>query len=83
MRTTIRFNEQLLIQAKKVAAERGTTLTALLEDALRETLARRRSSSRRSKVRLTTSGRGGVQPHVAMDDTASLLDRMEGRDGAD
>jgi hypothetical protein len=83
MRTTIRFDEQLLIQAKKLAAERGTTLTALLEDALRETLARRKPVTRRSKLRLTTFGRGGVQPHVDLDDTASLLDRMEGRDGAD
>ena len=83
MRTTIRFDEQLIIQAKKLAAERGTTLTALLEDALRETLARRKPPQRRSKVRLTTSGGAGVQPHVDLDDTASLLDRMEGRDGAD
>jgi len=83
MRTTIRFDGQLLIQAKKLAAERGTTLTALLEDALRETLARRKPSLRRSKVRLTTSGGSGVQPHADLDDTASLLDRMEGRDGAD
>jgi hypothetical protein len=83
MRTTIRFDEQLLIQAKKLAAERGTTLTALLEDALRETLARRRSTPPRSRLRLTTFGRGGVQPHVDLDDTAALLDRMEGRDGAD
>jgi hypothetical protein len=83
MRTTIRFDEQLLIQAKKLAAERGTTLTALLQDALRETLARRKSPQRRSKLHLTTCGRGGVQPRVDLDDTASLFDRMEGRDGAD
>ena len=83
MRTTIRFDDQLLAQAKKLAAERGTTLTALLEDALRETLARRKPSHRRSKVRLTTFGGGGVQPRVNLDDTASLLERMEGLDGAD
>ncbi len=83
MRTTIRFDEQLLIQAKKLAAERGTTLTALLEDSLRATLAQRKPPLHRVKVRLTTVGRGGVQPHVDLDDTASLLDRMEGRDGAD
>jgi hypothetical protein len=83
MRTTIRFDEQLIIQAKKLAAEQGTTLTALLEDALRQTLARHKPSPRRSKLRLTTFGRGGVLPHVDLDDTASLLDRMEGRDGAD
>jgi hypothetical protein len=83
MRTTIRLDDQLLVQAKKLAAERGTTLTALLEDALRETLARRKPSHRRPKVRLTTFGAGGVQPGVNLDDTASLLDRMEGLDGAD
>jgi hypothetical protein len=83
MRTTIRFDEQLLIQAKRLAAERRVTLTALLEDALRQTLARRHPPRRRSKVHLTTSGGGGVQPGVDLDDTASLLDRMEGRDGAD
>jgi hypothetical protein len=83
MRTTIRFDDQLLVQAKKLAAERGTTLTALLEDALHETLARRKPSHRRSKVRLLTFGGGGVQPHVDLDDTASLLDRMEGLDGPD
>jgi predicted transcriptional regulator len=81
MRSTIRFDDQLLIQAKKLAAERGTTLSALLEDALRETLARRKPPQRRLKLHLTTTGRGGVQPHVDLDDTAALLDRMEGRDG--
>jgi predicted transcriptional regulator len=82
MRTTIRFDEQLLIQAKKLAAERGITLTALLEDALRETVSRHKPAARRAKVRLTTSGRGGVQTHVDLDDTASLLDLIEARDGA-
>lgn len=83
MRTTIRFDKQLLIQAKKLAAEGGTTLTALVEDALRETLARRKPPRHRSRLRLTTFGRGGVQPHVDLDNSASLLERMEGRDGVD
>ena len=83
MRTTIRFDEQLILQAKRLAAERGTTLTALLEDALRESLARRKPAPHSAKIRLTTSGRGGVLPQVDLDDTAALLDRMEDRDGAD
>jgi len=82
-RTTIRFDERLLIRAKKLAAEKGITLTELLQDALRETLVRRRRLPARSKLRLTTFGRGGVLPHVDLDDTAALFDRMEGRDGAD
>ena len=83
MRTTIRLDDQLLVEAKKLAAERGTTLTAIMEDALRERLARRKPPYRHRKFRLTTFGHGGLQPHVDLDDTASLLDRMEGRHGAD
>lgn len=83
MRTTIRLDEQLLVEAKKLAAERGTTLTAILEDALREALARRRPPNRRRKVRLTTFRGKGLRPHVDLDDTASLIDRMEGLDAAD
>jgi hypothetical protein len=83
MRTTIRFDEQLLIRAKKLAVERGITLTALIEEALRETLARRRAPSRRSRVRFATSGRGGAKPDVDLNDTGSLVDLMEGRDGTD
>jgi len=83
MRTTIRFDEQLLVQAKKLAADRGVTLTALLEDSLRETINRRKPAARRTKVRLTTSGRGGVKPHVDLDDSAALLGLMEKRDGVD
>lgn len=43
MRTTVRLDERLLSEVKKYAAESGRTLTSILEDALRETLARRRS----------------------------------------
>ena len=83
MRTTIHIDEKLLTQAKKLAAERGITLTALLEDALRETVHRHKPAARRSKVRFTTAGRGGVHRNVDLDDTESLLNLMEARDGAD
>lgn len=83
MRTTIRLDDRLLIEAKKLAAERGTTLTAIIEDTLREALSRRKSSLHRRRIRLTTAGRGGLQPNVDLDDSAALLDRMEGLDGAD
>jgi len=72
----------LLVEAKRFAAETGRTLTALIEDALREVLARRVQSPRRPKVRLTTFGGKGLQPGVDLDDTAALLDRMEGRNAA-
>ena len=81
MRTTIRLNEQLLVEAKKRAAEEGTTLTALIEDSLREALARRTSPDHRKRYRMLTFGEGGLQPGIDLDDTSSLLDRMDGLDG--
>lgn len=78
MRTTIRLNDDLLKEAKRQAAESETTLTAIIEDALRERLYRRRNHSvTRKNVRLRTTGKGGLQPGVDLDDSASLLDVME------
>jgi hypothetical protein len=80
MRTTIRLDEKLLREAKRLAAESGTTLTALIEESLRERIARKKAGTRaRPPVRLHTAGKGGVRPGVDLDDTASLIDLMEGR----
>ena len=77
MRTTVRLNERLLVEAKKYAAASGSTLTAVLEAALREKLTRRRAVARTGAVRLKTVKGGGVLPGVDLDDSASLLDLME------
>lgn len=77
MRTTIRLRDDLLVEAKKLSAESRTSLTALIEDALKERLARRRKKNDRPPVRLTTFGEGGLQPGVDLDDSAALLDHME------
>jgi hypothetical protein len=77
MRTTIRIDDRMLAEVKKVAAETGRTITAVIEDALRELLARRRRKPRRPKVDLPTFRGKGVQPGVDLDDSAALLDLME------
>lgn len=77
MRTTVRLDERLLAEAKKYAAESGRTLTSVLEDALRQALARRKSRPRAKPVRLKTMTGGGVCPGVDLDDSASLQDVME------
>ena len=77
MRTTVRLDEHLLAEAKKYAAESGRTLTSVLEDALRETLARRCARDKRAPVRLKVVRGSGVLPGVDLDDTAALLDLME------
>jgi hypothetical protein len=77
MRTTVRLDDPLLSQAKQCAAASGKTLTAVLEEALREKLARRAGKPGRKPVRLRTCDGTGALPGVDLDDSASLLDPME------
>ncbi len=76
MRTTIRLDDDLLTEAKRAALERGTTLTAVIEDALRLALASGASVAH-DDVELPTFRGDGLQPGVDLDDTASLLDLMD------
>jgi hypothetical protein len=80
MRTTVRLDPPLLAEAKKFAVERGTTLTGVIEGALREVLARRGESLSPGRVHLTTFGGKGARPGVDLDDSAGLLAWMEQRD---
>jgi hypothetical protein len=77
MRTTIRLDDDLLREAKAHALATDRTLTQVIEDALRETLARRRSAAERPPVRLRTFKGSGVQPGVNLDSNAALLDLMD------
>jgi hypothetical protein len=78
MRTTVRLEEQLLAEAKQLAARTGRTLTAVIEDALRQAIAQARQARRTSDaVDLPTFRGTGLQPGVDLDDTAALLDLME------
>ena len=79
MRTTIRLDDGLLDEARRLAVERGTTLTAIIEESLRERLARSRAPPPGQHTRLTTAGEGGVLPGIDLDDSASLLDMMDDR----
>jgi Arc/MetJ family transcription regulator len=79
MRITVRLDDHLLSQARRCAAAAGKTLTALLEEALREKLGRRAGRPRRRPVRLRTCDGTGALPGVDLDDSASLLDRMATR----
>jgi hypothetical protein len=76
MRTTVRLDEHLLAEAKKRAVESGKTLAAVLEDALRASLARRGVQAKSKPVRLKTVKGGGVRAGVDLDDSAALLDLM-------
>ena len=81
MRTTIRLDDELLTRTKELAARTGRSLTGVIEDALRELLARRSPPAERPPVRLPTFAGKGLQPGVDLDDSAALLDLMDGFDG--
>lgn len=80
MRTTIRLDDDLLTEAKLYAARSGKTLTSVIEDALREALARPHQVARPTPIRLTTVAGRGLQPNVDLDDSAALLALMETSD---
>lgn len=77
MRTTINIPDELSARLKRRAAERRTTLTALIEEAVRQSLAPRRPAGKPARVRLTTFGRDGLLPGVDLDDSAALADLLE------
>jgi hypothetical protein len=80
MRTTVRLDDALLADAKAAAARSGRTLTQVIEDALREALARRESTGASgAPVALPTFAGKGLQPGVDLDSTASLLELMDER----
>ena len=78
MRSTVRLDDDLLRQLKVLAGQTGRTLTAVIEDALREALGRHRSRQRRPRVALPRFKGKGLRPGVDLDDTAGLLDIMGG-----
>lgn len=84
MRTTLRLDDRLLREAKRIAAETGKSLGEVVEGLLREALLRRRAPRLpQGRVKLPTFGGRGVRPGVDLDDSAGLLERMEeGRDPA-
>lgn len=81
MRTTINLDDTLLAEARQVAARTGRSLTAVVEDALRQSLYRREPTTRQA-VELPVFGEGGTQPGVDLDDSAALLDLMEQDDSS-
>ena len=77
MRTTIRLDDQLMSEIKQLAAQTNRTLTAVIEDSLREMLSRRVRLAKRQPVRLPTFAGNGLLPGVDLDDSAELLDLMD------
>jgi hypothetical protein len=80
MRTTLNLDPEVMTGAKRLAAQRGTTLTAVIEEAIRLELLRgvRPSPPAPSRLPTYTPSHAGLLPGVDLDDTDDLLDRLDG-----
>jgi len=75
-RTTIALEEHLLMQLKREALARGTTVQGLVNDLLAGAL---RPAVRRSEPFDWPVVHGRLQPGVRLEDRDSLFDLMDGR----
>jgi hypothetical protein len=77
VRTTIRLNDELYRQVKIAAARSGRSAGAVIEDAIRASLATGAVAPAEPLPPLPTFGHGGVMPGVDLDDGAATRDLME------
>jgi len=78
MRTTLDLDDALLMEVKRRAAAKGTTLTAFVEQALAAALASRVENGSHYRLAWKTH-RGSSPPAVDVSDRSRLLDAMDGR----
>ncbi len=72
MRTTLTIDELVLAQYKRIAGDAHRTLSAVIEDALREDLARRRADETTTGADLPVVRGGGLQPGVDLTSNAAV-----------
>ncbi len=83
MRTTLNIADDLYRELKARAAVSGSTVTGMIEDAVRAMFARTSESSGPADgqpVRLTMVSGNGVRRGIDLNDGASLRDAMDGLD---
>lgn len=77
MKTTLNLNDQLLADAKALAAQQRTSLTRLIEEGLQLRLRAKGDSTPRRKVSLPVfKGRGGLVAGVDPLSNKALLDAL-------
>ena len=76
MRTTINIDDQLYVEIKKMAAQSKTTITSIIDDALKNMLLRKKTKHQIIKLNTFSSGTG-LKHGVNINDNSSLLDIME------
>ena len=77
MKTTLDINDQLLADAKALAAQRRTSLTRVIEEGLQLRLRAKAASVARGRVRLPVfKGRGGLVAGVDPLSNKALLEAL-------
>ena len=77
MQTIIQLDDELLVQATKVAHEKGCDLSHLIEETLRDKIAPTQPVGPQPPFRLITVKGDGVRPGVDLNNSAALLSLME------
>jgi hypothetical protein len=82
MKTTIELADPLLRRAKRAAARRGTTLRAVIEEALRRALDQEERAETPPEIRTHVFGGRGLQAGIDWGDWDGIRARAyEGRGG--
>ena len=78
MKITVELPGDLLLEAKRKALEAGTTLSGIMERALRQELSQAgdRRTRRRPRIRWVTSA-GGLPPDLDLSDRSKMWDWMQ------
>jgi len=76
MKTTIEIEDRLLQRAKRYAAQQGTTLRAIIEDALRARLTPRPEATRSHRFSPPIV-KGTSQPAIDIADRDALYDHLD------
>ena len=76
MKTTLDLPDELLIEAKKAAAEQRRPLKALVEEGLRLLLRRPQRKTQAKRVRLVTV-KGGLPRNLDLTDREKMYDWIE------
>lgn len=76
MRTTITIDDALLTEVKQIAAQTNRTVSSVLEDAVRESIARR-EGVRSARLEIPVSGDPGTKPLVDILDRDALAVALE------
>jgi hypothetical protein len=78
MKTTLNLNDQLLADAKALAAQQRTSLTRLIEEGLQLRLRAKADAASLGRVRLPVfKGRGGLVKRVNPLSNKALLDAID------